>query len=316
MRWSSSAAARRTMISEPRVMASAPGGTGPPTQTRVIALRRSGLRRRSEEAGCQRPAVLRHTGVVGAERLEDVDELLASLVVALHPIEEAVETRLHAGAGRLAGATQAGERGNAAHFGGFRQAGQEGERLLVLGPLDEQLGKTYDRSLVRRLELERLAQRRLVTLGHQLVSLAGRRRQASDELAHRRLGQRPDEAVDDLAVLDGIHGRDRLDLEGLGDLRVAVDVDLGELDGAVRLGHHLLDRRAQCAARPAPLGPQIDDHRNGVGTLENGGLEGGVGYIHASSFAPWERLRELTSPRSAHGSKRTFPDRPLPSPLS
>src|SRR3954451_19991870 len=94
MRWSSSAAARRTMISEPRVMASAPGGTGPPTHTRVIRLRRSGPQRGSEQTGRERSAVLRHTGVVRAERLEDVDELLASLVVALHPIEEAVEACL------------------------------------------------------------------------------------------------------------------------------------------------------------------------------------------------------------------------------
>ena len=87
--------------------------------------------------------------------------------------------------------------------------------------------------------------------------------------------QRADELVDDLAVLERLHGRDRLDAERLGHARVGVRVDLDELDLAVALVDGLLDHRAERAARAAPLGPEVDDDGLLEGALDDVALEGG-----------------------------------------
>ena len=57
-----------------------------------------------------------------------------------------------------------------------------------------------------------------------------------EEALDLRRRQRADELVDDLAVLERLDGRDRLDPEGLREARVGVGVDLDELDLAVALG--------------------------------------------------------------------------------
>ncbi len=77
-----------------------------------------------------------------------------------------------------------------------------------------------------------------------------------------------------LAGHHGHHGRDALDAELLGDQLVGVHIDLGEHDPAgVLLGQALQDR-AELLAGPAPLGPEVDDHRHLGGPLDDLGLEG------------------------------------------
>ena len=64
------------------------------------------------------------------------------------------------------------------------------------------------------------------------------------------------------------------------ELLVLVDVHLHELEVPL-LGdplEHGIDR----VARPAPLGPEVDEH--GLGGLEDLGLEGGVGYVGCHLF--------------------------------
>ena len=61
----------------------------------------------------------------------------------------------------------------------------------------------------------------------------GAGRQAGDPLAHGRLGQGADEAVDHLAVPDGVHGRYGLDLERGRRAGVGVHVDLDQLHPGV-----------------------------------------------------------------------------------
>jgi hypothetical protein len=56
--------------------------------------------------------------------------------------------------------------------------------------------------------------------------------------------------VDDLAVLDGEDGRDRLHLERRRDPGVLVHVDLDELDRPVGGFHHLLEDGPEGAAGP------------------------------------------------------------------
>ena len=61
------------------------------------------------------------------------------------------------------------------------------------------------------------------------------------------------------------------------ELRVGVDIHLGQDPLAVRLGGELLQHRAQLLARLAPVGPQIDDHRRGPGPLDHVGVKGLLG---------------------------------------
>ena len=143
-------------------------------------------RYRSEQLGGEPAAVLGGARVVGTHQLEDVDELLAGLVVVLHPVE------------------QPGERGVVVVGRGDRRAGprpppcgcvrSRGSARAARAPrspsppVDEQLGERDDRVLVARLELERLAQAVLVAGGDQLgdLGLLLGRQQAVDELARPR----------------------------------------------------------------------------------------------------------------------------------
>ena len=84
-----------------------------------------------------------------------------------------------------------------------------------------------------------------------------------------RLRQRPHEAVDRLAVDEGEHRRDRLDAQLPRDRRVLVDVHLDELDLALGGPHHLFQHRGELLARPAPLRPEIHQHRLALGFLDH-----------------------------------------------
>src|SRR5688500_6484436 len=88
-------------------------------------------------------------------------------------------------------------------------------------------------------------------------------------------GQRADAGRLDVAVLEQHQRRDAADAElGRREL-VLVDVDLGDLQPALVFLGHLVEDRRDRLARPAPLGPVVDQHR-GVG-LQDLGLEGVVG---------------------------------------
>ena len=86
--------------------------------------------------------------------------------------------------------------------------------------------------------------------------------QTGNEILDLAFRQRPHETVHRLAVLEGIDGRDRLDLEPAGNLVVFVDIDLDQPHLAARLSHSMLDHRTQLAARPAPGRPEVDNDRN------------------------------------------------------
>ena len=76
-------------------------------------------------------------------------------------------------------------------------------------------------------------------------------REALDERLDLALRQRADEAVDRLAVPEGVDRRDRLDAQLLRDLRVLVDVDLDHADLAVGV----LDRASRAAGPSCLQGP-------------------------------------------------------------
>jgi hypothetical protein len=73
-----------------------------------------------------------------------------------------------------------------------------------------------------------------------------------------------------LALIHGIDGRDRLDLELGRDELILVGVDLGQPHALRRIIlRDLLDHRRQRLARPAPFRPEIDQHEAGHRRLDH-----------------------------------------------
>ena len=81
------------------------------------------------------------------------------------------------------------------------------------------------------------------------------------------------EAVHRLPLVEGEHGRNRLDAELLRDLRVLVDVDLDQRHLAAGVSHRLLQNRRELLAGAAPGRPEIDDHRRLLRRLDHVGGE-------------------------------------------
>lgn len=90
-----------------------------------------------------------------------------------------------------------------------------------------------------------------------------------DELLDLAFGHRPLEAIDRLALVEGIDRRDRLDAELTRDLLGFVDIDLGHLHSALLRAHGRFELGAQRLARPAPGRPEIDDDRNLLAGLDD-----------------------------------------------
>src|SRR4051812_19090189 len=84
-----------------------------------------------------------------------------------------------------------------------------------------------------------------------------------------------DHALHRLTVLEDDERGDAHDVEPPGDVRVVVDVQLGDLELAGLLVGDLVEDRGDHLARTAPLGPEVDEHR-----LARAGdllVEGGIG---------------------------------------
>jgi hypothetical protein len=89
-------------------------------------------------------------------------------------------------------------------------------------------------------------------------------------------------AKEDLRDLPGHHGddhRNALYLQRGAQLRVGIDVYLGEHPGAIRLIGEALQHRPELLTRPAPLRPQIQDHRHASRSLDDISAERIVGYL-------------------------------------
>ena len=104
-------------------------------------------------------------------------------------------------------------------------------------------------------------------------------RRVSRNCSIRAGGSGARELARDLGVAKGLDGRDALDAERLGEHRVRVHVDLGELDLAAASAHRGLERGPKLAARAAPFGPEVDDHGDLARALDHPGLELGLGDV-------------------------------------
>src|SRR5439155_10926127 len=100
--------------------------------------------------------------------------------------------------------------------------------------------------------------------------------------ARPRLGA--DELGYDPAVAERLHGRNAPDLVMLGKRGIRVRVELGELDLALARRDLALEHRPERAARPAPLGPEVDHDGQLVRALDDVGVEGLLGDVHAVPY--------------------------------
>ena len=98
---------------------------------------------------------------------------------------------------------------------------------------------------------------------------------ASRSLEQHRLRLGADDRLHDLAALVDVHRRDRGDAVLRGGRGFSSTLSLTMVDLVRVLAGDLLEDRGDLAARAAPLGPEVDEHRLVV--LEHVGGEGGVG---------------------------------------
>jgi hypothetical protein len=107
----------------------------------------------------------------------------------------------------------------------------------------------------------------------------GHSQQLGEHLTDLRFGLSALEQRDRLALHHREDARDRLHLEGLGQLWIGIHVDLAEQDpAAVLLGQRLQQRR-QLTAGATPGRPEVEHHRDGVRHLDHLGGEAGVGDV-------------------------------------
>jgi len=103
--------------------------------------------------------------------------------------------------------------------------------------------------------------------------------QLVEKALHLGLRQRALEQRDRLALHDREDRRDALDLKGLAQPRVGVEVDLGEHPRTAGSMREPLEDGTELLARTAPVGPEVDDDGDGHRGVDDHGLEVGFGHI-------------------------------------
>jgi len=208
-------------------------------------------------------------GLVGFDRLKEFIELFGDLVLA-----ERCRTFL--------GQSDLGLQ--LCDLRSLREARQNRLRLIEFTPVSQELCEREASHVVRRLQLESLPQRGLITLLDQQVNYRLCRGELGDKLAHLGLGIGADEAVNDLPVLDREHRRYPLDLKSLGRSWIIINVDLDQLHFAFGLRDYLLDNRTERPAWSTPGCPKI--HHNGpiLRRLDHILFKGSISYVHTSLF--------------------------------
>ena len=105
-------------------------------------------------------AVARRARVVGTHQLEDVDELLAGVVVGLHPVEQLGERGVVIVVGQPGAQPSLAATTRVRSVSGIRD--EQCQRFFVLAAGDQQLGESDDRVLVGRVDLQCRPQAALV----------------------------------------------------------------------------------------------------------------------------------------------------------
>ena len=194
---------------------------------------RAGARRRGGRA--RRPARGARRRVLAGVRQRVEQQVDGALLVARVErgeglVEVGLAGLLEADAGGEALGLEAGHRAHQLQSGLVARRGRAaaGQRVAA--------------SAAFGLELERAAQRRLVSGRDERVGLA--RDELVEEALDLRGRLRAHELVDDAPVGEGLHGRDALDAEAWAMRGVGVGVELGQDDLALARGGGLLEQRA------------------------------------------------------------------------
>jgi len=287
----------------------------------VVEQARTRPEARSVQRVRQLPTVRHRQRMIVSENPEDVEHRDPGVVLAFtlrpHHGEEMIECRLELAPGgerprqgdprilvrRIGGhgalefgdvlaarSPQTGRRLQTLDIGIGDQAVEHGERLIRLAPVDQHRGETRSRVGVVGLAIEHLAQD---VLGGHVVVLETRRprlidheielgrNEALDPRTDLRLGTYARERVGELAVLEGHDHRDALHPVLHGQLLVGVDVDLHQIEGAVRLGGEPLEDRSDDPAGLTPLRPEVHNDRYFTAALEDfPGEVRGVDVLH------------------------------------
>ena len=250
---------------------------------------------RSEQAGGQRLAVPAGAGVVGSERLQQVEEFLPGRRILAHPVEQPVEqlpdldppTSICWAASRASASSR-----RVSAVSGIRprraMASSDSPRAINRAARPVMAPAWSGCSSRARRNGSSVPSRTLRPPAGRPPRAQGA---ARPRTRPRRLGLGPDELVHHLAVLQGEHRRDGLHLEAGPDGRILVHVDLGQGHRTLGLVDDPLDDRPQGEARTAPRGPQVHHHRDLRGTQENLLLECGIGDIDHGARRYRERPR-------------------------
>jgi len=92
------------------------------------------------------------------------------------------------------------------------------------------------------------------------------------------------ELVDDFAVAEHLHERNAHDVIALREHRVLVDVDLREHDLVLVAAHGVREQRSELAARRAPRRPEVHEHGDLTGALDDVVFERRVRRVHPYPF--------------------------------
>ena len=111
-----------------------------------------------------------------------------------------------------------------------------------------------------------------------------------------------DQAIDFLAAFQHEQRRDAAHAEAIGGAGVLVDVQLRHFHAPGHLGRELIDRRRQHVARPAPVGPHVEQHRRRAPL--DFCRECRVGHLDRAAAAFGQRGLALAAHRFASGLKR------------
>jgi hypothetical protein len=82
--------------------------------------------------------------------------------------------------------------------------------------------------------------------------------------------------MNNFAIFDDEHRGNGLNMEGLSGAGVLIDIELHKLHLALCSGCGALEDGREALARTTPRSPEINNHWNGMRTLYNLGLKGGI----------------------------------------
>ena len=240
---------------------------------------------------CQPPARVARERMLDPERVQDADDHLAQIVLAIARRGEEVEQQVHGALGlvvverleprrrrRCGSALQRDPRGQPVGRERTRDVLEQHSRAPALSPrrcsrpasFTAASGRPGWSSSARRSESSSSPRGELVGLGGD---------ERVEELGDLRRRQRAGELVDDVPVLERLDRRDALDLEAGRDAGLASVSTLASTTLPSRAAASCSSNGRQRPTGPTPVGPEVDDDRKVARAIDDLLLEVGLGDI-------------------------------------